>query len=222
MTRPDKNLKKELMLGLIYPAVLGSIFYTALGKLGEQFSFAWLSLSGGGFDWSALTAVKLFLLLVAIAFYFCDFLYIRFTRDYRTRFFVYDLIFVATMYAAFAAIGLENRAQPPDAELMLSLYFVFMFLYHRWDMLELKGCEPGEERELFRKVVRWERVSMLAIAGCLLLIVGLERAWPSMMAGASWVPGFLVALVMTTITVFFALYTRDKGRLASRPQQIVV
>lgn len=35
MSEARRNLKKELVLGLIYPAVLGSIFYSALAKLAE-------------------------------------------------------------------------------------------------------------------------------------------------------------------------------------------
>jgi hypothetical protein len=215
MNETDRKIKHELMLGLIYPAVLGSIFYTALDKIGHQFATFWMSwFAGGEYSVSAVVTVKFVLLAIAIGFYFCDYLYILFTNEYDDRFFRYDLTFVGTMYAAFAAIGMNSGEHPPWAKTMLFCYLLFMVLYLRWDRFEVERCEGRAERQLFRKVVRWEWFSILGIAVSFMVIMAVELLWKR--ALAPWIPGLVVAVVMAVVTTFFARYAWAKRRFSIR------
>jgi hypothetical protein len=217
MSEPAKNLRQDLVLGLIYPAVLGSIFYTALGELTKQATALWTFLvAEGAYDVSFVVTVKCALLFIAIAFYFCDYLYILFTNDYHSMFFLIDLVFIVTMYLAFAAIGLDGSDRPPSAKTMLLLYLVFMALYYKWDKLEIGRCKNKSESDLFRQVVRWEKLSIAGIVLCWLMIMALEYLWPRKVNLGEGVPGLLVAVVMAAVTFYFARYTAAKRQFSLR------
>jgi hypothetical protein len=120
---------KDLMLGLIYPAVLGTIMYSGLDSLFAQ-RFRW----SGTFDCTII--LKFLLLVVTLAFYICDYLYIIFTRNYRKKFFAYDLVFLFGLYLTVRVLHLPNQEPPLKAPVIAGCYFVFMWLYYRWDRLE--------------------------------------------------------------------------------------
>ncbi len=216
LSEPDKNLKQDLVIGLIYPAVLGSIFYTALGEITKQVSALWASVSAGAaYNFSFVLTVKFALVFIAIVFYFCDYLYIIFTNDYRDDFFLYDLIFVVTMYLAFTSIGLDGGDRPPSAKTMLLLYLCFMFFYYQWDKSELDQSS-GDQADLFKKVVRWEILSIAGILLCLAIILCLEYVWPGKIALCPGVPGLLAAGAMTAVTFYFARYAGAKKKFSLR------
>jgi hypothetical protein len=207
------GLRQDLMLGLIYPAVLGSIFYTILGELGHQIR----SIFGGdAYDVSFAVTLKFALAWIALGFYFCDYLYIAFTNQYRKKFFRYNLLFVGTMYGAFASVGLGEAGSPPAAKLVLFLYFVFMAFYFDWDRSELKQAKVKEEVDFYKSILRWEKYSMLWIGACFLTVLFLEKIWPKKDHLLVWMPSFLVVVAMGAVTWRFALHTRDKKKFSAR------
>ncbi len=92
------------MLGLIYPAVLGTIlyqlFFTLAHVLREQIPL------------SAILLIKSALVIISIGFYISDYLYIVFTKRYYAWAFLCDIVFLLALYATVIAIDVDNPPQP--------------------------------------------------------------------------------------------------------------
>jgi hypothetical protein len=168
MTKNEK-IQKDLMLGLIYPAVLGGILYLCLDQFAVQFSILW----NKGFSYSlqhyeAVVGWKFFLLVVTVAFYIFDYLYITFTNEYRWWFFYLDLFFVVVLYFTIFCIDIAHTNTTPNYKVILFYYLSFMFLYWTWDSAERKIVEKekgpkDEEYRLYSYIVLWEKISIAAI-----------------------------------------------------------
>src|SRR6266849_1727314 len=94
MTRQE--VLKGLMLGLIYPAVLGTVMYSGL-----QVAIAPVAASLFGLETPPLNDIakaKLVLLGVTIVFYCFDYLYITFTKKFDWPFFLCGFAFIAALY----------------------------------------------------------------------------------------------------------------------------
>src|SRR5260370_38717785 len=96
----NRPVKQELMLGLIYPAVLGTILYQLLSTLGhvlrDQYPF------------SAIVGIKCTLVLISIGFYVCDYLYIVFTKRYYWWSLLCDIVFILTFFANVISLFFVN------------------------------------------------------------------------------------------------------------------
>jgi len=89
------------MLSLLYPAVLGSIFYSLLGFIFTP------TLYIGRLDSILQVALSL-----AVVCHFCvDFLYVCLLRDYNFRQFAIDLTVVCLLYNAFLSIDPSGTSQ---------------------------------------------------------------------------------------------------------------
>src|SRR6267143_2874455 len=79
-----RPVKQELMLGLIYPAVLGTILYqlvfTIAHVLREQYPL------------SSIIWTKWTLVVISVGFYVCDYLYIVLTKRYYWWSFLCDVV----------------------------------------------------------------------------------------------------------------------------------
>lgn len=90
---------KYLMPGLIYPAVLGSILYSALDEYAKQIRLLWHFIHyNESYGPDYLVTMQFSLLVITLVFYSCDFLYITFTNNYRRWLFILDLLFVLALY----------------------------------------------------------------------------------------------------------------------------
>lgn len=202
-----KSTLQELMLGLIYPAVLGTIMYSGMDALYAQITSG-LGALANGFHPTADpdTMLKFFLLAVTLAFYVFDYLYIMFTRQYRGLFFVFDLVFLAGLYVTVQVLDLSNKNPLPlsatDVIVIASCYLVFMILYYVWDWIE-RLHKSGKERELYDKVLLWEGWSIGSLAVWLVAHFILANAYQYL---AAW---FLL-LILGCITAFFGKYTLQK------------
>lgn len=197
MPRP---ILKDLMLGLIYPAVLGTVMYGGLQATIEPIL---VILTGG-----ASTAhqdphlyIKAALLAVTITFYLADYLYIVFTKTFGWLFFVFDVGFLITLYVTVSVIGLTvGSTRPPHYPTILGCFFVFMVLYFVWDTIEWWRSFETKEREWYPRMLIWELASM----------AGLWSAWywgiPRKEAG------LIIVLVLILITSAFWVLTLQKGR----------
>ena len=145
LTRP---VKQEVMLGLIYPAVLGTILYQLLQ------TFAHLLREQYPLD--AIVCIKCTLLIISIGFYVCDYLYIVFTKRYYWWFFLCDIVFLLTLYVTVIAIDVDNPTSLPHNRVILLCYSIFLLFYLIWDGYEFLTLPAGEERDFYRSVVCWE------------------------------------------------------------------
>ncbi len=143
------------MLGLIYPAVLGTILYqllfTIAHVLREQYPL------------SAIVWIKWTLVVVSIGFYVCDYLYIVFTKRYYWWSFLCDVVFLLAFYATAIAIDVDNPRKPPHNRVILLCYFIFLLVYLLWDGYEFLTLPRGKEREFYRSVVSWELPWLIVI-----------------------------------------------------------
>src|SRR5260370_1882376 len=151
----NRPVRQELMLGLIYPAVLGTILYqlvfTIAHVLREQYPL------------SAIVWIKWTLVVVSIGFYVCDYLYIVFTKRYYWWSFLCDVVFLLAFYATVIAIDVDNPRNPPHNKVILLCYFIFLLFYLISDVYEFLTLPRGKEREFYRSVVSWELPWLIVI-----------------------------------------------------------
>src|SRR2546427_5131356 len=152
LKQSNKPIRQELMLGLIYPAVLGTILYqlvfTVAHVLREQYPL------------SAIIWIKWSLVVISIGFYVCDYLYIVFTKRYYWWSFLCDVVFLLALYSTVIAIDVDNPVRPPNHKVILLCYLIFLLVYLVWDGYEFHTLPRGRERNFYRAVVFWELPSV--------------------------------------------------------------
>ena len=144
----NKPVKQELMLALLYPAVLGTILY--------QLLFTLAHLLREQYPLSAIIYIKFTLVLISVGFYVFDYLYIVFSKRYYWWAFLCDIVFLLALYATVIAIDVDNHSSLPHNKVILLCYLIFLLVYLVWDGYEFLTLPAGEEREFYRSVVRWE------------------------------------------------------------------
>jgi hypothetical protein len=162
---PEKQVLKNLMLNLIYPAVLGTVMYGAVAATLEPLVgvLAGRTVTASA-DPNAL--LKACLLVITVAFYIADYLYIWFTRQFGWLFFAFDLVFLVTLYVSVYAIGLSaGPTTPPSLPLVVKCFLIFMGLYLVWDVIERSRSQNSRERRWYGRVLTWEGLSLLVLAG---------------------------------------------------------
>ena len=159
---PPINIWKSLMQNLIYPAVLGTVIYTAL-----QTSLAslppWTLIRTFNFPpWDRVLLLKLLILAITVTFYCFDFLYLMFSNRFGPLFFTMDIVFLVTLYRTSQLLNFGSTTLPKFRDIIIC-YFIFLALYLLWDALEYNQLEDGGERQLFWRVMKWEGVSLLIL-----------------------------------------------------------
>ena len=162
---PEKQVLKDLMLNLIYPAVLGTVMYGALaatlGPLVAMFVGRTVPASADPY-----ALLKACLLAITLAFYIADYLYIAFTRQFGWLFFAFDLVFLVTLYVSVYAIGLSaDSTTPPSLPVVVVCFMIFIGLYFVWDLIERSRSQDPGERRWYGRVLAWEGFSIVALAG---------------------------------------------------------
>jgi hypothetical protein len=198
------------MLGLIYPAVLGSILYLCLDQITYQVSTIWNTWpSPMNWPYNPVLGDKFILLLITLAFYVFDYLYITFTNEYRFLFFIFDLIFVLALYFTVSCIDIQGGSKTlPNYKAILIYYALFMVLYLIWDLFERAAVMKrpsggtGEEYKLYTAIVIWEVCSIVAIGFC----------FPST-SSFHYTPGqnqqiLITLFVITTLFGLFAIWKK--------------
>jgi hypothetical protein len=195
--RKDAPFLKNMMTGLIYPAVLGTILFVFLQVTVTPIVAA----AAASFGWDvafdpvtkALDWQKDGFLIVMLLFYHCDYFYIAYTKVFTVAFFVADFFFVAAMYVTLVAIN-PFSAKPVVPALIAFASLVFVILYLAWDVYEHHHATGDDERGFYRFVVAWEILSAVALLGNLF-------AWPRVLAGR----GALLAILAASTVVFGVL-----------------
>jgi len=213
---------KNLMLELLYPAVLGTVLFFALDVTGTLISTmaVWDS-TAAPFD--SLVLLKCLLLYVTVVFYGCDYVYIMLTREFRIKFFWYDCAFLVGLYITLVNLRIREKelTELPAAWFVAAVYLFFFALYWRWDWLErdnlkTKFKEQGlteNERAILTdeidfysdKVLRWEKRSLALLLPMTIVIWWLrDSAWASI----------LLLAVLVVLTRSFYRVVRLKRRFA--------
>jgi hypothetical protein len=192
----NKPVKQELMLGLLYPAVLGTILY--------QLLFTLAHLLREQYPPSAIIYIKFTLVLISVGFYVCDYLYIVFSKRYYWWAFLCDIVFLLTLYATVIAIDVDNHNSLPHNKVILLCYFIFLLVYLVWDGYESLTLPAGEERDFYRSVVRWE-LPWLFVIGVFEIIA---LSWNNHL-----MISMVTIMVLSLVTTWFGLLVNRMRKL---------
>ena len=176
------------MLGLIYPAVLGTILY--------QLLFTIAHILREQYPLSAIIWIKYMLVVISIGFYVCDYLYIVFTKRYYWWSFLCDIVFLLALYATVIAIDVDNPRNLPHNKVILFCYSIFLLVYLIWDGYESFTLPRGRERDFYRAVVFWELPWLLVIA--VFEIIAL--VWKNHL-----MISILTIIILSIVTIWFGL-----------------
>lgn len=197
---------KDLILELIYPAVLGGVLYFAL----DFVSLVANTVTRPAFchgDWDYNLVLKCTLLVSTLVFYGCDYTYTMLTPDFEVLFFVFDCIFLAGLYATIVRMRVKecNLNLQPEVRSIAVLFATFMVSYYLWDLFEYRR-KSGREKDFFHKMMWWEAQSLCGFAS---VVVALTL-WP---ANSFVTVAFAFILAASTIRFFFLV---RKKRVFSR------
>lgn len=185
------------MLGLIYPAVLGTILYqllfTIAHVLREQYPL------------SAIVWIKWTLIVISIGFYVCDYLYIVFTKRYYWWSFLCDVVFLLALYATVIAIDVDNPGSLPHNKVILLCYFIFLMVYLVWDGYEFLTLPRGKESDFYRSVVSWE-LPWLIIIGVFEIIA---LVWNNHV-----MISIMTIIILSIVTIWFGFLVSRMRRLS--------
>ena len=197
----NRPVRQELMLGLIYPAVLGTVIYqlifTIAHVLREQYPL------------SAIVWIKWTLVVISIGFYVCDYLYIVFTKRYYWWSFLCDVVFLLALYATVIAIDVDNPRSLPHNKIVLLSYFIFLFVYLLWDGYEFLTLPPGHEQTFYRSVVSWE-LPWLFVIGVFEI---LALFWNNHL-----MISVLTIVILSMVTICFGFLVSRMRNIHLRPQ----
>lgn len=95
------------MVGLLYPAILGSLVFSFLEIVipGLSSGVSAGFLQGG----ASAVGVKIVLFLITVIFYCADYVYSSWVAVFRYQFFLLDLIVVTVLYRSVYAINNRPR-----------------------------------------------------------------------------------------------------------------
>ena len=161
----NRNIARTVMVGLLYPAILGSLVFSFLEIVIPGLS----SGAPGGFLQGAPSAVgiKLILFLATVTFYCADYVYSSWVALFRYQFFLLDLIVIGVLYRSVYAINLSSN-KPPSFASIVVCFLIILACYVFWDFFE-----PNKERHTrFYSLMKVWQASSLA----LLVVLGLVSA----------------------------------------------
>lgn len=216
----DSKILKDVMLGLIYPAVLGTILYNTADEFAKQFTdiLKYIFKEHSPYSISFPLTYKFMITSVSLAFYAADYLYLMFTKVYRWWFFVYDMTFVCFLYLTIYLIDIKTDGAYPSMFYILLIYLLFFVMYIQWDISEKKRVENELQRttnqtssielqaefNLYKKIVLWEICSIVVIV---VLLIANSISSHSTTLWSDF-------LALTLITCFFWSYTLKRRRFA--------
>ena len=194
---------KQLMLELLYPAVLGAVLLFTLEVVERALSSLrmWRS-PNVAFD--LITTEKLLLLVATGLFYCCDYAYIILTREFHVKFFAYDCVFLLGLYVTLASLHVRERDAnlPPITWRIALVYAAFFIMYRKWDKSELRDTNDAKEQQFYRDVLYWEAWSFWLLVGATVAAVILPN---------SSLPALLLFVVLMASTYhFFRLVQRKR------------
>ncbi len=150
-----EGLQKELMIQLLYPAILGSILY-------QFFDFSYGAILDFSSPDNSQVVLKLVFLVVAFVFYGSDYWYAKFSNDYNWWFFAANFFFLCCMFIGVKALNV-GEVQGINYVVLIATYFSFLIVYLFWDVTQYLSSS-GKERCYYKEVIAWEVLSILFVA----------------------------------------------------------
>ena len=198
------NIPRVLTIGLVYPAVLGSIFYSIFALAAE---YAVSGVASGFLAGSASEiSVKAGFVLLVLNFFFCDYIYSSWTAPFRVHFMILNLLVLVCLYVAFVGAN-TGGVGAPNLDL-LSLAFGSAFLiYAAWDIFDRSLHQSGKYRQQMKA---WEWISVVAVS--VSWILAESFAWV-----ARNHVGILLVVLLGSNILFWRLLVLKRRVLRSSP-----
>jgi hypothetical protein len=170
MSTEERNWLGSLMFGLLYPAILGTLFYSLLPEVLKAIRSPW--------ELSALQGVKLLIAFLLVAHFLVDFHFtqqVALKTKYSLRLFFLDLAIVLALFVAYETVHLGNREEEPEVRWVAGAMVVSYILFRIWEFSlrrvigKNRGLMVYETgiAVLFVLIAVWQNV--YALAGVLLL-----------------------------------------------------
>jgi hypothetical protein len=175
------------MLGLIYPAVLGTILYQLFFTIGHVLRQQYPT--------TEILSIKWALVVISIGFYVCDYLYIILAKRYYWWSFLCDILFLLAFYATIIAIDVDNPVRPPNNKVILLCYLIFLLVYLVWDGYEFLTLPRGKERDFYRAVVFWELPGLFVVS----VVEIIALVWSNHL-----ITSIVTIIILLVVTVWFA------------------
>jgi hypothetical protein len=171
-----RNWLGSLMFGLLYPAILGTLFYSLLPEA--------LDVVRSPGELSALQGVKLLIAFLLVAHFLVDFYFtqqVALKTKYSPRLFLLDLAIVLALFVAYETVHLDNRAKEPEVRWVAGAMVASYILFRIWEFS-------------LRRVIGKSRGLMVYETGIAILFV-LIAVWPNVYALAG-------ALVLSAVLMY--------------------
>jgi len=174
-----KNWPSALMFGLLYPAVLGTFFYSLLP---ETLQFLRAPAQMNFLQGTKLALSFLLIVHFLIDFYFTQQVALE-TDKYPPIIFALDLFIVLSLFVAYDTVHLDDKGIEPEVRWTAGAMFVSYVLFRAWEY-KMRGV-IGKNRSL-----------SLYESGAAVVFLVLWVAWPN-------VYGLAVALLASALMMFF-------------------
>jgi hypothetical protein len=197
-----RDVVRNLMVGLIYPAILGTGLYSFLDTL--------LRAVLGGAEQQVLqqqglvgVSIKVLLFLITLFFYCCDYVYTCWVENYRVHYFLLDLIVIFTLCLTMTSVNLSSP-NSPSLRTIAVCYSIIMICYFFVDLIDLR---PKRYNRYFRLISTWEIVGVIVmvlfVTFCSYLPVRFE------------IRALLLCTLLLTLTGWYIWLIRKKKELAA-------
>lgn len=200
---------KDAMLSLVYPAVLGSVFFVVFQMLATPIAFALGRMMNSSVAADAVSStfqpLKIGLLAATVLFYHCDYFYIKYTNSFSIVFCLADVVFLFVLSITLIAIN-PLSPEPPATTLIASCYLLFFVIYFGWDWYEREHTSNDHEKRYYLRVFAWEIASAAALGAHLV-------GWPSCLGGS----GALLAIIALAAILFVPIVWWKKRYYCDAP-----
>lgn len=197
-----RDVVRNLMVGLIYPAILGTGLYSFLDTV--------LRAVLGGIEQEVLgqqgifgVSVKVLLFLITLFFYCCDYVYTCWVENYRVHYFLLDLIVISTLCLTMTSVNLSSPT-PPSLRTIAVCYSIIMVCYFLVDLIDLL---PKRYNRYFKLISTWELVGVIVMV----LFVTCCNYFPVRFE----IQALLLCTLLLTLTAWYIWLIRKKMELAA-------
>jgi hypothetical protein len=166
----------SLMFGLLYPAILGTLFYSLLPEA--------LKVVRSPTELSALQGVKLLIAVLLVAHFLVDFYFtqqVALKTKYSRRLFLLDLAIVLALFVAYETVHLDDRAREPEVRWVAGAMVVSYVLFRIWELS-------------LRRVIGKSR-GLMVYETVIAILFALIAVWPNVYALAG-------ALVLSAVLMY--------------------
>lgn len=159
------KMGKYLVQNLFYPAVLGSFLFSIIQSIADKIrdNNATNFLSNS----ASLLTLKILLAISILAFFCCDYLYSKVTKNYKPKYFIIDSFVIIVLTTSFFAINIDTMREPP-IHYLVNPFIWFLLVFSIWDFTLVKSIDKNandpnlkKKRDFFKILAKWQIGALL-------------------------------------------------------------